>query len=180
MRLVHEPDVVATVDALDEPELPQRMVAIEDLLHEPLGERDQLAARSRRGEPGEVHVARDVELRVVDPDRATQAERDVLDAAAEARDERQPGPDEVPHVVEPESPVGPVERLALEHRDRAHVHRRLGPLEVQEGLVERAEPVVTREAGTSHARIVRPADSGFSWPARPIPPPATVCCLIMR
>ena len=58
--------------------------------------------------------------------------------------------DEVPHVVEPEAAVGPVERLALEHRDRAHVHRRLGPLEVQEGLVERAEPVVTREAGTSH------------------------------
>ena len=44
VRLVHEPDVVATVDALDEPELPQRMVAVEDLLHEPLGERDQLAA----------------------------------------------------------------------------------------------------------------------------------------
>ena len=38
---------VAAIDALDEPELPQRMVAVEDLLHEPLGERDQLAAVTR-------------------------------------------------------------------------------------------------------------------------------------
>ena len=42
-----EPDVLAAVDALDEPELPQRTVAVEHLLHEPLGEREQLAPATR-------------------------------------------------------------------------------------------------------------------------------------
>ncbi len=44
VRFVHEAHVFTAIDAFDEPELPQRMVAVEDLLHEPLGERDQLTA----------------------------------------------------------------------------------------------------------------------------------------
>ena len=57
--------------------------------------------------------------------------------------------DHASHVVEPKTAVGPVERLPLQHRDRTHVHRRLGPLEVQERLVEGAEPVVAERVGTA-------------------------------
>ena len=56
--------------------------------------------------------------------------------------------DQGAHVVEAEPPVGVEERAAFEHRDRAHVHRRLGPLEVEEALVERGEAVVA--AGRCH------------------------------
>ena len=61
------------VDALDEPELPQRAVAVEHLRHEPLGELEQLAPAPGRGQRGQPHVVGDVEAVVVDPDRAAAA-----------------------------------------------------------------------------------------------------------
>ena len=47
VRLVDQADVLAAVDALDEPQLPQRAVAVEHLHHEPLGELEQLAPAAR-------------------------------------------------------------------------------------------------------------------------------------
>ena len=49
VRLVDQADVLAAVDALDEPELPQRTVAVEHLPHEPLGQREQLPAAPGAG-----------------------------------------------------------------------------------------------------------------------------------
>ena len=89
MRLVDETDVLAAVDALDEPQLPQRTAAVEHLGHEPFGELEQLPARAGRRERGQSHVSSDVELVVVDPHRAPAPERHRHHPLAEARDQLQ-------------------------------------------------------------------------------------------
>ena len=87
-------------------------------------------------------MVRDVEVVVVDPDRAPAPERHAHHPLAEAWDELQARRDQGAHVVEAEPAVGVEERRALEDRDRTDVHGRLGALEVQEALVERGEAVV--------------------------------------
>ena len=144
VRLVHEADVLAVVDTLDEPQLPQRSATVEHLHREPLGELAQLAPGSRCGQRGDAHVIGDVEALVVDPHRPALPERHRHDPLAEAGDELQAGSDEGPHLVEAEPTPRVVERLAFEHRHRADVHRRLGALQVEEALVEPGEPVVHR------------------------------------
>ena len=92
---------------------------------------------------GEAHVVRDVEAVVVDPDRPALLERHRHQPLAEARDQVQPGRRRAggPRASRnrPESSKnGAPSKIA----DRAHVHRGLEPLQVQERRVERAEPVV--------------------------------------
>ena len=153
VRLLDQPDVAA-LEPLDEPQLPERPRPVEELRLDPRGEREQLLAAARRRQRGEAHVVRDVEARVVDPDRPTLLERHVHDPLAEPRDEVQPGADEPAGLREAE-PAGVVEeRSALEDADGPHVHRRLEPLQVQERRVERTQPVVARHArdGTGSIR----------------------------
>ena len=67
----------ATVgEALDDPCLPQRTVPVERLRHEPRHEPAQLGVAARRGQRGVTHVVRQVEVRVVDPHRPAQLQRD--------------------------------------------------------------------------------------------------------
>ena len=89
VRLVQHPDVLAAVEAFDEPDLPQWVLAVEDLLVEPLRQRDQLLSRTRRREGGELDVTGDVEVSVVDPDRTAETEGDIRNRAAKTRDERE-------------------------------------------------------------------------------------------
>ena len=89
VRLVDQPDVLAAVDALDEPELPQRVVAVEHLVHEPLGELEQLAAGAGRGQRGEAHVVARCRTRGRRPRSGARAERHRHHPLAEARDELQ-------------------------------------------------------------------------------------------
>ena len=56
-------------EALDEPQLPERPLAIEHALLHAVRERDELLPRSRARQRGVAHVVRDVEAVVVDPDR---------------------------------------------------------------------------------------------------------------
>ena len=87
VRLVDQPDVPVPVDALHEPQLPERVVTIEHLLEQPLRQRDELASAARRRERGEADVTGDVEVGVVDPDGAPEPERDVQHPPAEPRDQ---------------------------------------------------------------------------------------------
>ena len=142
MRLVDQADVLTAVDAVDEPELPQRTVSDEHLRHQALGQLEQLTSVPRRGQRGEPHVVGDVEAVVVDPHRPAPPERYRHHPLAEPRDQLEARRHQRAHVVETESTVGVVERSPLEHGDRTHVHGRLGALEVEEALVERGQAVV--------------------------------------
>ncbi len=74
--------------------------------------------------------------------RGIRCSRDATSVRASARRNR-------PRLVE--------ERLTLEHREGADVHRRLEPLEVQEARVERAETVVAaHDLRLRHDRRMRP------------------------
>ena len=153
VRLVDQPHVPAVVEALDEPQLPQRPVAVEELAHQALGQREEVAPAPRLRELGEVHVAGDVEAVVVDPHRVPDTERHVHDPPPEARDQVQARPDQLADVVEAEAAAVVEEGRAVEHRDRADLHRRLAPLEVQEARVEGGQAVVLGR----HCARVRPA-----------------------
>ena len=60
--LCEQPDALAAVDTLHEPDLPEGMVAIEHLRGEPLGQLEQLATVAGRRQRGDPHVARHVEV----------------------------------------------------------------------------------------------------------------------
>jgi len=154
---VDQSDVLTTVDAFDEPELPQRAVAGEHLRHEPLGELEELTPVPGRWQRGEPHVVGDVEPVVVDPHRTAAPERHRHHPLAEARDQLEARGNQRADVVQPETTVGVVEGLPFEHRDRAHVHGRLGTFEVQEALVQRSEAVVPRVGTHGPSVLVRPS-----------------------
>ena len=141
MRLLDERDV-AVFEALDEPELPQRAFAVEELFLHACGERDQLLPRAGLRQRGVAHVVRHVETRVVDPDRAALVVGHVHQPAPEAREQREARAHEIAHFRDPEAAVLVEERRAFEHADRTDVHRVLEPLQVQEAGVEAGKPVV--------------------------------------
>jgi hypothetical protein len=57
------------VDAVDEPDLPQRAAAVQALGEQPPGQALELLVVARRRQPGVAQVVAQVEVRVVDPDR---------------------------------------------------------------------------------------------------------------
>jgi hypothetical protein len=124
-----------SLESLDQPQLPERLRAIELLGEDPRREVPQLLLASGRGEGGVADVVTQVQVGVVDPDRATAAEGDEPKLLAEPGDEVQPGGD-----VVAELDVGRCR--ALEERRRGDVHVGAVALEVEERGVEPAEPVV--------------------------------------
>jgi hypothetical protein len=61
------------VDAVDEPDLPQRAAAVQALGEQPPGQALELLVVARRRQPGVAQVVAQVEVRVVDPDRPALA-----------------------------------------------------------------------------------------------------------
>ena len=141
VRLLDQRDV-AVFETFDEPDLPQRTFAVEELLLHARRERDQLLPRARLRQRGVPHVVRHVEAVVVDPDRTALVVGNRHQPAAEAREQREPRAHEIAHLGDPEAAVVVEERRALEHTHRADVHRVLEPLQVQEAGVEPGKPVV--------------------------------------
>ena len=131
-------------DALDEPELPQRLRAVEPLGEDAAGERPQLVLARRWRERRVADVVVGVEVRVVDPDRPRLAQRRERELLPVAGDEAQPALD-----LSDELTVGG--RLALEDEARAHVHVRAARLEGEERGVEAGEPF-----GSGHLRELSP------------------------
>ena len=71
--------------ALDQPQLPERLAAVELLGEDPRGEVAQLLVGARRRQRGLAHVVVEVEVGVVDPDRPALVEGDEAQLLAEAR-----------------------------------------------------------------------------------------------
>ena len=122
------------LQSLDQPHLPQRLGAVELLGEDPRGQAPQLLPVARRGQRGVADVVLEVEVRVVDPHRAPAVQRGVGELVAVARDQVQPPADLFEEVLHRR-------RWAFDDRQSADVHVRVGSLLVQEGGVDRGEPV---------------------------------------
>ena len=129
--------------ALHEPDLPQRLGAVQALGEEPTGELLQRRLIRRPRQRGVADVVARVEVRVVGPHRPALAERDVGQPLAVARHQVQPAE----HVIDQ---LLRRRRLALEdhHRRDVHVRGRV-VLEMQERRVQRGQAV-----GVGHCSIV--------------------------
>ncbi len=128
---------------LDEPQLPQRLVAVQRLGEQATGQPLQRGVVARARQPGVAQVVADVEVRVVDPGRAALPERHGGQALAVAGHEIEPAADVVDE-------LGVARRTALEDEHLRDVHVRLAiALEMQEGGVEPGQPV-----GVAHRAIV--------------------------
>ena len=75
--------------SLEHPDLPERLGAVEALGEDPRGRAPQLLVAAGRRQGAVAQVVGEVEVRVVHPDRAAEAERDEADLLAVARDEAQ-------------------------------------------------------------------------------------------
>ena len=115
----------AAVQALDEPQLPQRAVAIKRLGEDPAGQSLEVALGAGARQRRVAHVIGQVEVRVVDPDRPALVEGHERQPLPVAWNQMQPQADLVDQ-------LGVRGRLALEHHAAGHVHVRGVPLEMQE------------------------------------------------
>ena len=127
---LREQGEAAVVQALDEPQLPQRLRAIQALGEHAPGERQQRRFVTGLGQGGVADVVGEVERRVVDPQRPAGLERRDRELLAVAGDEVQARLDVGEELVEPG-------RLALEDREPADVHVRVRLLLREEARVDR-------------------------------------------
>ena len=120
---------------LDQPDLPQRLGAVQALGEEPPGEPLERGLVARPRQRGVADVVVGVEVGIVGPHRAPLIERHVRQALAVARHEVQAAL----HVLDE---LLRRRRAALEDHHRRHVHVRGGViLQVQEGGIEAGEAV---------------------------------------
>ena len=122
------------LETLDQPDLPERLVAVELLGEHPAGEILELVLGPGGGEGGRAHVVAQVQMGIVDPARPALAERHEGEPLAVARHEPETALEGLEQLV-----VGG--RRPLEDHHRRHVHVRGGVLEVQEGSVEPGQTV---------------------------------------
>jgi SAM-dependent methyltransferase len=134
----HRPAVAA--QTADEIDAPQRVGRVQRLREQRPGEVAKLAHARRRSQRDRVHVAGDVEARVVGPVRVAEAEARAHDAPAKAR-----------HVLQPPLDVAAQRRQrrrAAGDADRpSDVQRCLRAVEIEEGGVQAAQAVDRRHAG---------------------------------
>ena len=122
-------------EAVDQPQLPDRLGAIEALREDPRREGAQLLLGAGLGQGRVPHVIAQVELRVVDPDWAPLSVGDEAKLLAKSRDQVQARLDVV-------AELDVLGRGTLEHERRGDVHVRVRLLENEEGVVESGQAVV--------------------------------------
>ena len=107
---------IAVGEALDHPQLPQRLTAVEVLREDPAGQVSQFLCRARPGRGCMADVIEDLEMWVVHPDGTAEPHRDETHALAVARKTGEVR-DDGPHKV------AVARRWTLKHRHVADVHR---------------------------------------------------------
>ena len=115
----------AAVEPLDEPQLPQRAVAIKRLGEDPAGQPLEVALGTGARQRRVAHVIGQVEVRVVDPDGTALVEGHERQPLSVAWNQMQPQADLVDE-------LGVRGGFALEHHAAGHVHVRGVTLEMQE------------------------------------------------
>jgi hypothetical protein len=121
------------VQALDHPQLPQRLVPVEVLGEDATGHLAQLLLAARRGERGVAQMVVEAEVGIVDPHGRPRAEGHEADLLPVPRDEAELAGDHRAEILKGR-------RRPLEDAHAADVHRRGVVLHVQERRVDRAHP----------------------------------------
>ena len=147
------------LEALDHPDLPERLGAVELLGHHPADQLAELALAARGGQRGVAQVVLDVEVRVVDPDRTPQLEGDEADLLAVARDQVELG-------VHHGDDVAEGRRRTLEDGHRGDVHVGHVVLDVEERRVQRAQAIRTHRPSLHGHPLERSATPGRSGASR--------------
>ena len=118
--------------ALDQPQLPERLRAVELLGEDPRRQVAQLLVGTGRRQRGLADVVVEVEVGVVDPDRPPLGEGDEAQFLAESRHQVQARGDVIAEFLV-------ARRLAAEDRGRGDVHMGAGALQVEERGVQAGE-----------------------------------------
>ena len=133
MNLREQPHA-SVLETVDQVELPQRLGAVERAREDPSDLLGELRIRGRRGQRQLAHVVLQVEVRVVDPVRVVEPERDLLQAPSEGLQQREPVRHQPLHIRQLESTIRPGARI--QHRERAHMPGLARRLQRQELRVE--------------------------------------------
>ena len=128
------------LEALHQPQLPERLGAVELLREDPRGERPQLVLAAGLGQPRVADVVGEVEVDVVGPERPARLERRLDEPLSEAGHQVEAAA----HVLDE---VDVERRRPLEDQDRADVHVAGGALVGQERGVDRGQPVEVVSGG---------------------------------
>ena len=141
MDLGDHREVLATLEALHDPHLPERLRAIEVLRHDPRSEAFQLALvpwpRQRRVSD----VVMNVEVGIVDP-HGMVLERDERQALAVARDQVEPRVHVAADAIDVDATFRCAQRADFVCRRSRHVHRRSRTFHDEERVVEEAQALV--------------------------------------
>jgi len=130
-----------SLDALDDPQLPERLSAVELLRHDPPGQPLELPHVPRHRQRRVAHVVLQVEAGVVDPHRLPEA-RNPGELLAKSRHLVQLVRRELHDALEVELSTGERQRLGVEERDRPDVHVRIVVLDGQERRVDGRKTLV--------------------------------------
>ena len=128
----HRPPAI--LQALDHPQLPEWLAAIQGLREDPAGQVAQLVLAARRWNGGVADVIEDLEVGIVDPHRPPDATRGEPHLLAVSRHQRQLARDEPDQVAI-------CRRRAFEDRHRSDVHRIAAVLDVEERRVLHAHHI---------------------------------------
>jgi hypothetical protein len=112
------------IEPLDQPQLPQRLAAVQLLGEDSRRQVAQLLLGARRRQRGLTHVVLEVEVRVVNPNRPALAEGNEAELLAEAWHQVQPRGDVVAELTDARC-------RPLEDAGRGDVHMGAGALHVQ-------------------------------------------------
>ena len=133
-------------EPIHEPHLPQRPGAVERQRLQPTHQRRQLFVVSRSRQRGESDVVLDVEVVVVDPDRAPLFVGHVHDPLPQTRDAVQAAFDVPAQLAESHPPGLVAQRRTLEHRERSDVLRFVRRLDAEERRIGRCQSFVVHAA----------------------------------
>ena len=122
------------LEPVDQPDLPERLVAVELLGEDASGEVLELLLRARSRQRGGAHVVAQVQVGVVDPPRPALAERHERQALAVARHQPEAALDGLEQLV-----VG--RRRPFEDHHAGHVHVGGAVLQMEERRVEPCQSI---------------------------------------
>ena len=135
---LHEQSHAAILEALDEPDLPQRAVPLELVAEQVARQGTELArpARGRHAYPAD--LALEIDVRVVHPGGAVEAKGDPYQATQERPEQPGPGFEQGAQAIHVEA-VGGARRV--EHHQRPGVHVPTGRLAIDKAGVHATEPL---------------------------------------
>jgi hypothetical protein len=169
--LRHEREAIP-VQAVDDPQLPERLPAIELLREDEPAQPLELSLVTRQRKSCVPDVILNVEVRVVDPDRVS-FEGDVLDALTVSRDPVETGRHIFADPIDVEAALRPGERTRLEQERARHLQVGVHILHFEEDAILETEAIGLAHAVSHASKIAHRAGTGTQRRTRRVEPHIT-------